>query len=97
MAKNIFIVDAYQINGQGTFTHISGYPKTFSSESYEGDVDKALKRATGAFATAWAGFCAVDNMQLQMVTLMDVTGLLIDKKTVGELVQPAPEPEPEET
>ena len=97
MAKNIFIVDAFQINGEGTYSHISGYPKVFNSESYDNDVDKALKRATGAFATAWAGFCAVDNMQLQTVTLTDVTGFQLDKKTVGALVQPEPEPESEET
>ena len=77
MAKNIFIVDAYQVDGAGTFAHISGYPKTFNSESYNNDVDKALKRATGAFATAWAEFCAVDNKQIQTVTLTDIYGLQI--------------------
>lgn len=100
MAKNIFIVDAYQINEQGTYAHINSYPKVFDSDSYDGDVDKALKRATGAFATAWASFCNVDNMMIQSVTLTDITGFQIDKKTVGQIQEtPAPTPneEPEET
>ena len=88
---NIFIVDAFQIDAGGTFSHISGYPKTFNSESYDGDVDKALKRATGAFATAWASFCAVDNFQMQSVTLTDATGFQLDKKVVGSLPAPAAE------
>ena len=92
MARNVFIVDAYQINGQGQEAHIANYPKKFDSESYEGDVDKALKRATGAFASTWADFCAVDNMMIQSVTLTDITGFQIDKKTVGSLpVDPEPE------
>ena len=90
MAKNIFIVDAYQVDGNGAFTHINGYPKTFNSASYEGDVDKALKRATGAFADAWSGFCAVDNKQIQTVILYDVHGTYIDHKTLGDF--PAEEP-----
>ena len=56
MARNIFIVDAYQVNGQGTYDHINGYPKVFDSESYEGNVDTALKRAQGSFASTWSGF-----------------------------------------
>ena len=92
MARNVFIVDAYQINGEGTKSHIANYPKEFDSTSYNDDVDLALKRATGAFAKAWGGFCDVDNMQLQNVTLRDITGFQIDSKTVGSLpVDPQPE------
>lgn len=90
MARNIFIVDAYQVDGSGTFTHINGYPKTFDSESYSGDVDKALKRATGSFAAAWSDFCAVDNKQIQTVVMYDVHGTRIDQKTLGDF--PAEEP-----
>ena len=88
MARNIFIVDAYQVNEQGTYAHINGYPKVFDSESYEGNVDTALKRAQGSFASTWSGFCAVDNMQLQLVTLMDINGDLLDKKCLGTVNQP---------
>ena len=88
MARNIFLVDAYQVNGAGTYSHLNGYPKVFDSDSYEGDVDKALKRATGAFADAWSGFCAVDDKQIQMVDLMDITGFQIDHKCIGNFTEP---------
>ena len=90
MAKNIFLVDAYQVDGQGTYAHINGYPKPFSSESYDGDVDKALKRAQGAFASAWADFCSVDNKQIQMVTLMDIHGTQLDRKCLGDFPSETP-------
>ena len=95
--KNIFIVDAYQVDGNGIFAHINGYPKTFNSESYEGHVDQALKRATGSFASAWSGFCSVDNKQIQTVVLYDIHGSQIDRKTLGNFpAEPEPEPEAEE-
>ena len=89
--KNIFIVDAYQVDGQGAFSHINGFPKTFNSESYDGDIDKAKKRATGAFADAWSGFCNVDNKQIQTVVMYDIHGVRIDEKTIGDF--PAEEPQ----
>ena len=88
--RNIFIVDAFQVNGEGTYAHINGYPKVFDSNSYDNDVDKALKRANGAFASAWSSFCAVDNMQIQTVTLADIFGNQIDRKCLGSF--PAEEP-----
>lgn len=83
MARNIFLVDAYQVDGQGAYAHISGYPKVFDSNDYSGDVDVALKRANGSFASTWSGFCSVDNKQIQLVTLADIFGNQIDKKCIG--------------
>ena len=91
MARNIFLVDAFQVNGEGAYSHISGYPKVFDSNDYNNDVDVALKRANGSFASTWSGFCAVDNKQIQTVTLTDILGNQIDKKVVGGF--PAEEPE----
>lgn len=82
--RNIFIVDAYQVDGQGAFAHINGYPKVFDSNSYGGDADLALKRATGSFANAWSGFCNVDNKQIQTVVLYDIHGFRLDEKTIGD-------------
>ena len=83
MARNIFIVDAFQVNDEGVYAHINGYPKVFDSESYEGNVDMAAKRANGSFADTWSGFCNVDNKQIQLVTLTDIFGNQIDKKMIG--------------
>jgi len=83
MARNIFIVDAFQVDGQGAYAHINGYPKIFDSNSYDNDVDKALKRANGSFAATWSDFCSVDNKQIQLVTLTDIFGNQLDKKCIG--------------
>lgn len=87
MARNIFIVDSYLVTGTGTFSHFQGFPKSFDSASYDGDVDTALRRATSAFADQWAAFGTVDDRQVQMVTLTDITGFQIDRKVDGQLVQ----------
>ena len=91
MARNIFIVDAFQVNGEGVYSHISGYPKPFDSNDYNNDVDLALRRANGAFAGAWQTFCNTDNKQIQMVILYDILGNKLDHKLVGGF--PAEEPE----
>jgi len=96
MAKNIFIVDAYQLDGEGGYAHRSGYPKAFNSDAYDQNVDTALNRATAAFATAWAEACnTAEQKQLQTCTLMDITGLQLDRKCVGAIVEPEPEPNAE--
>lgn len=93
--QNVFIVDAYLITASGVFSHASGFPKAYASASYDYDVDKALRVATGAFANAWGAACVKEGMQIQHITLTDMTGFQLDRKVVGEL--PAdPEPEPEE-
>ena len=95
--RNIFIVNAYQVDGQGNYSKLNGYPMAFDSASYGNNIDTALKRATGAFASAWSNFCNVDGKQVQTVTLDEISGAHIDQKTVGKIADvedPAPE-EPE--
>lgn len=89
MARNIFIVDSYLVTGTGVFSHFQGFPKSYDSQSYDGDVDTALRRATSAFADQWAlfGTSEADDRQIQMVTLTDITGFQIAKQVVGQLVQ----------
>lgn len=99
MARNIFIVDAFKVNADGTSQHITNYPKTFNSDSYDGDVDKALKRAKGSFASTWSDFCSVDNYAMARVTLCDVAGNEIKREVLGELPQevtPVQQNEPEQ-
>lgn len=89
MARNIFIVDAYLVTGDGVFSHFTGYPKSFDSVNYEDSVDTALLRATGAFANAWGSFCeTADDRKIQSVTLTDISGHQIDHKCIGTLVEP---------
>lgn len=90
-SRQIFIVDAHIVDANGTFNYLEGYPKRFDSRSYQGDVDKAQRRAEGDMSEAWGAMCKIDTRQIQTVTLTTVDGFQLDRKTMGAF--PA-EPEP---
>ena len=85
MARNIFRVDAFIIDANGAYHGEDGYPKNFDSKNYQDDVDKALKRADGDASTVWASFCTHDTRMIQTVTLSDISGNLIYKKSIGQV------------
>ena len=90
MARQIFIVNAFVVDANGTFNNIQGYPKTFDSRSYQGDIDKTQRRAEGDLCDAGADMCKIDTRQVQTATLSTVDGFLIERKTMGGLVEPEP-------
>ena len=92
MARQIFIVNAFIVDANGTFNTLPNYPKTFDSKNYQNDIDKAQRRAEGDFSECWGAMCKVDTRQIQTVTLSTVDGFQIDKKTSGSF----PDPEPNE-
>ena len=94
MARQIFIVDAHIVDANGTFNYLSAeYPKRFDSRNYQGDVDKAQRRAEGDMSEAWGAMCKVDTRLIQTVTLSTVDGFLIEGKTMGAFpYEPDPEP-----
>ena len=94
IARQIFVVDATVVDANGTFNHLSGYPKLFDSKNYENDIDKARRRAEGDMSEAYGAMCKVDSRQLQTVTLMTADGAMLDAKHIGAIA-PLPEPEPE--
>ena len=90
MARQIFIVDAMVVDANGTFNHLTGYPKVFDSKNYQDDIDKAQRRAEGDMSDTWGDMCKVDTRQIQTVTLTTVDGFQIEKKTSGKFnYQPA--------
>ena len=93
--RNIFIVNAQIVDANGTFNTLDGYPKRVDSNSYESNVDKARRRADGLFSEAWGAMCKIDTCQIQTVTLEDVYGNQLDRKSMGTYVEVEPEPEPE--
>lgn len=96
MTRNIFLVCAQIVDANGTFNQLSGYPKTFDSRSYSGEVDRALKRAKGEFHKTYGTMCDRDDRQLQTVVLMSADGFVIDTQHIGAIpADPEPEPEPE--
>ena len=89
--RNIFIVNAFIVDSNGTYNVLSGYPKTFDSRNYQDDIAKARKRADGEFAEVWGAFCKRDDRLIQTVTLTNIHGELLDRKSMGDF--PTAEPE----
>lgn len=84
MGRNIFIVNAQVVDANGTYNVLDGYPKRVDSNSYEGDVDKARRRADGLLSDAWGSMCKIDSRLIQTVTLEDVYGNQLDRKSTGD-------------
>ena len=97
MARNIFTVNAFVIDANGTKNSLSGYPKDFDSKSYDGDIAKARKRAEGDMYEQWGVMCKRDDRQIQTVMLTNVFGEVLECKTMGAMpdMTPVSEPEPE--
>lgn len=93
MARNIFIVNATQVNAQGQYSKVTGFPKNFDSDSYEGDVNKALRRAKAAYFDQLSKNYAVDDRPMQTVTLEQADGRVILRESEGGF--PVIEPEEE--
>ena len=91
MARQIFIVSAQIVDSTGAFHYIEGYPKTFDSNNYDNDVDKAQKRADGDASEVWGAMCKQDTRMLQSVTLETVDGFQIYKRSMGSLNTEEPE------
>lgn len=90
--RNIYIINAQIVDANGTYNVLDGYPKRVDSNSYEGDVDKARRRADGLFSEAWGAMCKIDTRLIQTVTLEDVYGSQLDRKSMGGFpADPAPE------
>ena len=98
MARVIYIVNATQVvtsesNPQGAYSVISGYPKTYDSRNYDGDIEKALRIAQSEFFGKYSELLKSDTRAMWTVTLERSDGRMIDSKTYGAF--PA-EPTPEE-
>lgn len=85
MKRQIYEVYAKIVDANGTYNMLSGYPKSFDSHNYDDNVDKALMRATGEFASTWGTMCLREDRQLQTVILMSADGFVIDRKVIGKI------------
>lgn len=90
MEREIYIVIAYVVDSNGAINPASGYPKTFDSKNYSGDIDKTFKRAQGEFSDCWGGMCKRDDRQLQSVVLMRADGVFLDRKSDGKIAEVEP-------
>ena len=88
--RNIFKVDAQIVQSNGTFAVLDGYPKTFDSNNYNNDVNKAQRRAEGELSECWGAMCKRDDRQIQTVTMTDVFGNQLLRKSTGDFPAETP-------
>ena len=100
--RNIFEVDAIVVDANGTFNHMSGYPKRFDSNSYSEDIEGTMKRAKAEYYnTLGSMYGNQSNRQIQTVMLTTVKGKVILSDSIGDFPTPVTEypvdevPEPE--
>ena len=105
MARNIFIVNATQVvisdnHPEGLFSVVSGYPKTYDSNTYNGDTEAALRAAKSEYYSRLsANYVGSATRVMSTMTLEQANGQLIMRDSVGTfpVVESEPEPEPEVT
>ena len=104
MARNIFTVNATQVvvsenNPQGLFSVISGYPKNYDSDNYNGDMEAALRAAKSEYYSRLSqNYAGSATRVMATVTLMQANGQLVMRDSTGAFPvvnPPAQEPEEE--
>jgi hypothetical protein len=94
MKREIYQVDAYIVDANGTFNRLDGHPRLFDSKNYSHDLAKTYTRANGAYCEAVAAMSKIDTRQLQIATLMIInSGNQLAVTKIGELAD-LPDPEP---
>ena len=90
MARQIYIVNAYIVDANGTFNFLEGYPKKFDSKNYQDDIDKARRRAEGDASEVWGAMCKQDTRQIQTVIMYDVNGVQLSSMSNGDFAEETP-------
>ena len=96
MARNIIIVNATQLvtsesHPEGLFSVMTGFPKTFDSINYDGNVEQTMKAAKVAYYDQLSKNYGYTNRAMTTVTLEMANGQQILKESVGAF--PVTEPE----
>ena len=99
MKREIFCINAFIVDANGTFNQLSGYPKAFDSKHYANDIEKTCQRAYSDYYDTLSAMYKIDTRQTQMVTLTRMSdGVMIAMNKLGTLADlPEPETESEQT
>ena len=84
--RALFLVYAAIVDANGTFNTLSGYPKSFDSNNYSGDTEKARARAYGEFHDVLGTMYKRDDRMVQEAMIIDVaSGIQIEVARIGDL------------
>ena len=87
--RNIYIVTATQVvtsdaHPEGLYSAVGGYPKTFDSQSYNGDTDAALRAAKAEYYSRLsANYAGSANRVMATVTLEQADGRQLMRESIG--------------
>ena len=94
--REIFEVYAKIVDSNGAYSTLSGYPKSFDTNNYDGDLEKTTNRAYSEWYAALSAMGKRDDRQIQFAMIIRASdGLQIECKKYGGF-PPDPEPEPPE-
>ena len=101
LMRNVIIVNATQVvasenHPEGLFSTMSGFPKTFDSINYNGDVEATMKAAKVAYYDQLSKNYSYTNRAMTTVTLEVANGRQIMYESIGSFPDPISTPEPEE-
>ena len=84
--RALYLVYAAYIGSNGNFATLTGYPKTFDSNSYGEDTELTRKRAYADYHEALGAMGKVDTRQEQIAMIIDMeTGMQIESFKIGDL------------
>ena len=93
MVRNIYEVYAKVVDANGAYNTLSGYPQVFDSNSYDGDIEKAMNRAYGAYHECLGAMYKRDDRQIQIAMILDTnSGIQLEATKIGNFPG-TPEPE----
>ena len=94
MLREIFEVYAKVVDANGVYNTLSGYPKTFDTRSYDGDLEKTRMRAYGAWHEALGAMAKIDTRQKQFAMILRASdGIQIECAGFGAIPE---DPDPVE-
>ena len=86
MPREIYEVYAKIVDANGSYSTLSGYPKSFDSKNYDNDIEKARQRAYGEWHDCLGGMCKRDDRQVQFAMIIRASdGLQIECSRIGSL------------
>ena len=98
MRREIYEVYAKVVDANGAYNTLSGYPMVFDSRTYDGDIEKAEKRAYGAWYECLGAMAKRDDRQKQFAMIIRASdGLQLEVMQFGAIADdPDPAPPEEE-
>ena len=94
--REIYQVNAYIVDANGTFNHLDGYPKQFDSKQNNNDVEETRRKALSDYYATLSTMARRSDRQLQRANVMRIkTGACEEQCAFGALAD-LPDPEPEE-